>query len=249
MQPDLPHAPQQAAFHAALRLPEPPAGLTAPDPDEVARRFAVYRNNVRHSLTRALAARFPVVEALVGAEFFAALARLFQDAAPPTSPVLHEWGDGLPGFLDRFPPVAHLPWLGDVTRLELARGRAFHAADAAPVPAGALAVAQPEALRLILHPSVELFATPHPAVAIWQAHQPGAPRAPLPPGPEHALIGRRPDHAVIVERIGPGTHSVLARLADGAPLGLAAADTCPTEALTLLLRHGLIVAATTGDRP
>lgn len=249
MPPEPAHAATQAAFHAALWRPDPPEGLTAPVPEEVARRFAVYRNNVRHSLGRALAARFPVVEALVGAEFFAAMAGVFLAEAPPRSPVLQEWGAAFPGFLDRFPPVAHLPWLGCVARLEWARGRAVHAADAAPLPPEALAVPDPAPLRLRLHPSVTLWRSAHPAVSIWQAHQPGAGRGPLPAGPEHALIGRQPDFAVVVAPVDAGTHAVLAALAAGAPLGDAAAQADPTPALALLLRHGLIIAAHAGDAP
>lgn len=249
---DMSHAAMQHAFHAALWQTDPPEGLAAPAPDEpapdeLAQRFSVYRNNVQHSLRRALSARFPVVEALVGAEFFAAMARVFIAEAPPQGPVLLEWGADLPGFLERFPPIAHLPFLGDVARLELARGRACHAADAAPVAPDALTVPNLETLHLRLHPSVELYTSRHPAVGIWQAHQPGAERRPLGPGPEHALIGRCPDFSVIVAPVDAGTHAVIAALAAGAPLGLAAAQTDPTAALTLLLRHGLIVDAKAGD--
>ncbi len=249
MPPEPAHASTQAAFHAALWRPEPPAGLTAPAPDEVPRRFAVYRNNVRHSLSRALAARFPVVEALVGSEFFIAMAGVFIAAAPPRNPVLQEWGGAFPRFLDGFAPVAHLPWLGDVARLEWARGVAVHAADAAPAPADLLVAPDPEALQLRLHPSVALYRSAHPAVSIWQAHQPGAVRGPLPPGPEHALIGRQPDFTVVVLPVDPGSHAILAVLAAGEPLGRAAADADPTAALTLLLRHGLIAAPPTGETP
>ncbi len=244
-----PHAVAEAAFHAALWQAGPPPGLAAPDPSETARRFAVYRNNVHHGLTRALAARFPVVAQLVGDPFFAAMARLFIADAPPENPVLLSWGAAFPAFLDGFPPLAHLPWIGDVARLELARGRAYHAADAAPVPPDALAVANPERLRLALHPSVELFASPHPAVRIWEAHQPGAtPGASPGSGPDHALVARAPGFVVIVASLDGGTHRVLSRLSAGARLGEATGEDDPTPALTLLLRHGLI-AAITGDAP
>jgi hypothetical protein len=249
MPPEPCHAATQAAFHAALWQADPPAGLTAPRPDEVARRFAVYRNNVRHGLTRALAARFPVVEALVGTDFFAAMARVFIAGAPPSDPVLLGWGAELPAFLDRFPPVAHLPWLGDVARLEMARGRAYHAADATPASPEALGLPDPSPLRLVLHPSVTLFASRYPAVAIWQAHQPGADRRPLPPGPEHALIGRAPDLTVAVQPVDAATHAVLRALAGGATLGQAAGIADPAPALTLLLRHGLITDIRSGDLP
>ncbi len=250
MRPEPTHAALQGAFHAALWSDLVPEGLAAPASDEVARRFSVYRNNVQHGLTRALAARFPVIEALVGVEFFTAMARVFAAGAPPRDPVLMRWGDAFPGFLERFPPVAHLPWLGDVAQLEFARGRAYHAADAAPVPVEALQVPDLEALHLVLHPSVTLFASPHPAVRIWQAHQDGArPSGPVGPGPDHALIARDPGLAVIVEPLDPGSHAVLAALAGGQPLGQAAALADPTAALTLLIRHGLIAATHQGDTP
>jgi hypothetical protein len=249
MRPE-PHAAVASAFHAALWRETAPEGLIAPDPSEVARRFAVYRNNVHHGLTRALAARFPVVEQLVGGEFFTAMARLFIAASPPRDPVLLAWGEAFPAFLDAFPPLAHLPWIGDVARLELARGRAYHAADAAPPAPETLAVAHPERLCLVLHPSVELFASPHPVVRIWQAHQPGAtPGAPLGAGPDHALIARAADFAVIVAPLDAATHGILALLSAGHPLGEAAGDADPTLALTLLVRHGLIAGIASGDTP
>lgn len=241
MRHDLSHAETEAAFNAALWGPEPPAGITAPEQSEVAQRFKVYRNNVQHSLTRALAARFPVIEQLVGAAFFTAMARVFIASAPPSDPVMLYWGNSFAGFLDEFPPVAHLPFLGDVARLEFARGRACHAADADPVAPDALAVADIQSLRLALHPSVVLFTSSLPVVQIWQAHQTGASGAPLEPGPDHALIARQPDFTVIIERLEPNTFAVLSSLHDGETLGLAAEKADPTPALTLLLRHGLII--------
>jgi hypothetical protein len=243
---DQSHCEMESAFHAALWHPAPPPGITAPAPDEIARRFSVYRNNVQHSLTRALATRFPVIEALVGKDFFTAMARVFIAAAPPKNPVLLGWGEGFADFLAGFSPVAHLPFLGDVARLEFARGRAYHAADARPVPHDALAVPDPEALRLSLHPSVTLFVSRFPAVQIWQAHQDGIARPTLRPGPDHALIARQPDFAVIVEPIDAGTFAVLTALSKGEPLGRAALHTDPTPALTLLLHHSLISDTQTG---
>jgi hypothetical protein len=137
-----------------------------------------------------------------------------------------------------------------VARLELARGRAYHAADAAPVPTEALQTPDLETLLLVLHPSVVLFASPHPAVRIWQAHQDGArPSGPMDPGPDHALVARDPGFAVLVAQIDAGTHAVLAALAEGQQLGQAATLADPTAALTLLVRHGLIAATHRGETP
>lgn len=247
MLPEPGHAAIEAAFRVALSGDAPPDGITSVAPEETARRFAVYRNNVHHSLGRALAARFPVVEQLVGQAFFAALARAFVARKPPRNPVLMHWGGEFAEFLDGFPPVAGLPWLGDVARLEFARGQASHAADAAPLSAARLGAGDPAALCLVLHPSVRVFASRHPVVSIWAAHQPGAtPLGKVSPGPEFALIGRQQDFTVIVEPLDHGTHAVIAALALGMPLGHAAAEADPTTALTLLLRHELITDITTG---
>lgn len=249
MPPERSHAAQQSSFHAALWKTEAPAGITAHAPDEVAQRFAVYRNNVQHSLTRALAARFPVIEQLVGTEFFTAMARVFIAAQPPATPVLLHWGGAFPAFLDAFPPVAHLPFLGDVARLEYARGRACHAADAAPAALDALHGPDPETLRLALHPSVTLFSSIHPAVQIWQSHQADATRRALKAGPDYALIAREPDFTIIVVPTDHGTHAVLTALAAGRTLGEAASRAEPTTALTLLLRHQLVTHIQTGASP
>src|SRR5918911_1682786 len=70
------------------------------------RRFAVYRNNVYVSLVAALATRFPVCRALVGDDFFGAMARDFVAAHPPRSPLLMTYGDDFGDFIDGFAPAA-----------------------------------------------------------------------------------------------------------------------------------------------
>lgn len=231
LQPD--HAAVQAAFHAGLWLPEAPEGF---DP----RRFAVYRNNVQHGLSRALAARFPVIERLVGAPFFAAMARVFAAQHPPASPVLAEWGGDFADFLAGFPPLANLPYLPDVARLEWLRGVAFHAADAPVADAARLGQIAPERLVMRLAPCVMVYDARFPAVSIWQVNQPDAVARPLPPGPEYALIGRTPDFALVTELLDAAAHRILLALLKGQPFALAAGEDDPTPLLVLLLRHGLI---------
>ena len=208
------------AFRGALGGGALPPGLT--DTPEAQRRFAVYRNNVAVSLAGALAQRFPVIRRLVGEAFFAALARSFIAAHPPASPVLLDWGEAFPGFLAAFPPLAAYPYMADVARIEMARGRAYHAADAAALPAAALAGADPDRLRLHLHPSVQVLHLASPAVSIWAMNQPGAVQAPLPAGAEIALILRDRAFEVPVLSIGTGAAALLAALAAGASLTAAA---------------------------
>lgn len=224
-------------MQAALWRPETPEGLG--QAEGLDRRFAVYRNNVQHGLTRALAARFPVIERLVGPEFFTAVARLFAAAHPPASPVLSDWGAGFPSFLGAFPPAAALAYLPEVAQLEWLRGLAFHAADAPMVDPAALGAVDPARLVLRLAPSVQAFAATHPAVSIWAMNQPGAqPKAP-PKGPEYALIARDPGFALVTVPLAKDQHALLTALLEGQPLAQAA-QTDPTPLLALLLRHRLI---------
>lgn len=226
--------------------------------EEVTRRFDVYRNNVVHSLSRALAARFPVVERVVGAEFFAAMAPIFLKQSLPQSPLLLEWGKDFPAFLDGFPPLAALPWLGDVARLELARGAAYHAADMPCLPPEALmqAASDAGAARLVLHPSVTVLASRWAVVTAWAMNQPGATPAPLPVNkPEAALILRDRRDEVPVQEIGPGDLAFVAGLHRGETLLQAAAEGQaaepghePAGILTTLARRGALVGLHMGER-
>lgn len=207
-------------FASGLASGTLPSGLTAQAPEETARRFAVYRNNVAVSLASALSARFPVIERLVGAAFFAGMGQIYLVQHRPKSPVLHEWGESFPRFLADFPPLAAYPYMADVARIELARGRAYHAADAAPIAAPDLiaAAADPGSARLGLHPSVQVLRLATSAVSIWAANQPGAGVMTLPQGPEIALILRDPAFDVPVTLLAPGDAALITALQQGLTL-------------------------------
>lgn len=133
-------------------------------------RFNVYRNNFRITLHNALRTTFPAIERLVGAEFFAALANAFVERHPPRSPIMAQYGDAVPGFLDQCAPLAEFPYVADVARLEYARVQAYHAADGAgfdlhDAAAATAALNHPSAL----HPSVHIIASAFPVHAIWVA--------------------------------------------------------------------------------
>jgi len=257
----------QAAFARALFADALPAGL-APYPPEIARaRFAVYRNNVASSLIKALETRFPVIERLVGEAFFKGVAHAFIRAHPPRSPVLMEYGEAFPDFLAAFPPAQSLPYLADVARIEYARGEAYRAADAEPVPSAALAEftqADPASLCITLHPSLRLVASEHPAFSIWRMNQPGAtPQRIAAPQPETTLVAR-PHEGVITLALPPGETAFLAALqadphfARAAEAGFARDPSFePGYALGRAVSLGLVTAlalsadhqATTGDQP
>jgi hypothetical protein len=193
-----------------------PAGVVAHGGGTAAKRFAVYRNNVVAGLVNALRTRFPVIEAILGAECFAATARLFATTQPPRSPLMLLYGDAFPDFLAGFAPLAGLPYLADVARLEAARTRAYHAADAAPFDPAALRTLPADVLmhlRLGLHPSLQMLRSRHPIVTIWAMNSGEMPLAPVEEdAPEDALVIRS-DGAVRVQRLPVGAAAFMQALA------------------------------------
>ncbi|MBY6202332.1 DNA-binding domain-containing protein [Maritalea mobilis] len=180
----------QDAFAAALLdadAPVPP-GLTDPAGRPAPKRFAVYRNNVAASLIAALGDGFPVIKRLVGAEFFDAMAGVFFRACPPEDPRLPLWGGKFPGFLSAFPPVAHLPYLPDMARLELGLRQSYHAADARPLDVSHHDAGSVLSLRPRLAPATLVLSSPHPVLSIWRFNSSGGPKPA--PGPEDILIAR-----------------------------------------------------------
>lgn len=243
----------QTEFTTALLDAEraPPAGLIAADPAE---RFAVYRNNVVHGLSRALATGFPATEAIVGTEFFAAMASAYLRVSPPVSPVLLDYGATLPDFIARFEPAAELSYLPDVARLELAYTRAFHAADATSLPAGRLSEIPADrlgAVRVGLHPSLQILRSAHPVAEIWAMNTGRAPLGEIENWTAQDVLLLRPLYEVAVVALTPGEAEFLRQLQQGATLAQAAASALQeaeafdlAAALAALFTRGTIVAIT-----
>jgi len=208
----------ETAFAAALLDPS----RVAPPIAAHACRFSVYRNNVVVGLVDAMAETFPAVLALVGEPFFRAAAREFVRAHPPRSPVLVDYGDAFPDWIGAFPPASGVPYLADVARLEWAWSRAYNAADAAALPASALAESTPHELaetRPILHPSMTVVVSAHPVVSLWTEATGRAERSRLDlHKPESALVARPVDD-VEVRSIDRATAASLSALARGMTLG------------------------------
>jgi len=197
-----------------------PTGLTDPQGRPAGKRFEIYRNNVVLSLSDALADAFPVVEKLVGDRFFQAMAGVFVRMHPPKSPVLAQYGAGFADFLATFPPVAQLSYLPDIARLERARIGAYHAAEAAPIDAAALAALTPAQMadaRLGLHPSLHIVSSPFPVLAIWQKNT-DSPDITMPQGGQDVLIAR-PEDTVEMRQLPAGAADFLRSLQAGKSLG------------------------------
>lgn len=192
------------------------------------RHLQIYRNNVYAGLADALEAAYPAVARLVGDDCFRGCSYNYVRHAPPASGNLHDFGAHFPEFLASFAPVRALAYLPDVARLEWARHRAFHAADAAPFALDALATVAADhygSLQFNLHASVHLLASDYPLLRIWQINQPDASAddtVDLSEGGVKLLVARR-DLVVEIETIGAGEFALLNAFANRATFAAAAA--------------------------
>lgn len=214
-------AERQKGFARSLLDPEraAPIGLLGPDGICSARRYGVYRNNVVVGLADAIALNFPAVRRIVGEEFFRALAVEFVRVYPPNSPVLLGYGARFAEFLEGFPPVAQLPYLPDVARIEHAWIESYNAADADALTVESLAFIKHESLahlQLELHPSLRLVQSRYPAFTIWEMNGTSGEPAPVDLGlGGEAVLVVRPEAEVIVQELPLGGAEFIEALADG----------------------------------
>ncbi|MES2990677.1 MAG: DNA-binding domain-containing protein [Pseudomonadota bacterium] len=171
-------AGRQRALLAALGPPGavvdvPAVDLLRETGARVARGLEAYRANAESIAERALAAAFPTVKSLVGADDFAHLAREFRHAHPPARGDLGEWGAAMPDWLGAHRGLAAWPWLADCARLDLAVHCNERAEDAT-LDAASLSLlesADPELLWLRLMPGTALLRSHWPIGAIHAAHR------------------------------------------------------------------------------
>lgn len=190
----------------------------------------VYRNNHRGNLHDALAGAYPVIEQLVGKDFFLMLARRYIEQHPSRSGNLHHYGEQMVNFVAAFGPAQGLPYLPDVAALEWACHRAYFADDAGTLDIIRLAQISPEQypdLILHIHPASHVVRSAYPIASIWHAHQPGAStdfHIDLDSGASIALVSRK-DDVVRVGELAEADAAWLQGIQAGIPLGEATAAT------------------------
>jgi hypothetical protein len=235
------HGAAEGALAAHVAVPRGP----------VAVRVNVYRNTAQTSLIDVLAAAFPVVQRIVGAEYFVKLAREFVTSAPPRLAHLSAYGNGLSGFIAARAEDHRLPYLADVARLEWARAEAYFAADAALCDPATLITGNVGDLRFTPHPATRLVRAAFPIMTIWRANQPDNANVPqIDMGVDETALISRPGMAVITRQISEGDAALLEALMADKLLGEAAEAALSREssfdlqaALDLHLRHGTFAAA------
>ena len=246
----------QGGFAAALvdpgQLPTA-AHLMAGDSTIAADRLAIYRGNALANARKALSGAYPVIERLVGAEFFEGLSREYLRRHPSRSGDLNEYGDAFASFLSDFPHVRELPYLPDVARLEWAAHRAHYAADVPPFDLARLAAIAPERqgeLRFGFNPAVSMLASRFPIDRIWNVNQPdfeGEPTVDLDAGPCRVMVVR-PRFRVQVRALSTGAFVWIDAAARGGTLGRALEAALEVDAAfdlgdtlaTLIADHAII---------
>lgn len=214
-------------------------GGTAPGirsaPPGRAARLSVYRNNFYANLTGALRSTYPVVEKLVGIDFFEHVARQYILRFPSITGNLHDYGENFNEFLAAYPAAASLPYLGDVARLEWSWHEVFHAPACRPAFNLAALDAIPEErhgeLRFEFNRAVRVIASLYPVLRIWEVNQDdyhGDGHVHLDDGACRLLVIQR-DRNVEFHELGTGEHAWLQSLAIDRDLQSAFEDAQQTD--------------------
>lgn len=186
-------------------------------------RLAIYRDNVFSNYREALRAVYPVIEKLVGRQFFDHAANRYIAVTHSASGDLHHYGATFADFIRGFPELEPLVYLHDVARLEWMIHESFHAADYPAIALDSLNDISPErfeALNFILHPACRMLASGYPVQHIWRANQPGAAEEmiDLSEGGMNLLVAR-PQYEVELRELKTGEFVMLAEFAAGRGFG------------------------------
>lgn len=188
-------------------------------------RIGVYRNNLREGFIKALALDYPVVEKLVGTEFFRQTALDFQLQHPSSAGDLARAGAPFADYLRRRFSDGDFGWLPDVAALEWALQCVAIAPECEAVPIAALGDIPPDRYEDLVFdpaPATRLVESRFPVVRIWQTNQPqaAAESVDLDSGGDHVLVRRRGDELEFV-RLSAADFTFARMLARRTPLGLA----------------------------
>ncbi len=214
----------QTDFVAAIMDPAlaTPNHIVDPNGNPTDKRFNVYRNNVISSLLEAMSQAFPIVEKLVGHEFFREMARIYIRNNPPSSPLMMFYGKNFPKFIENFEPAKSVPYLSDIARLEFARRVTYFAGDASPPPKAVLDGVDPEKIAeccFVLRPALNVISSKFPIYDIWKRNFDDK-EHPIGKSAQDALI-TRPYMEVLVQPVPVGTKTFIDLLRIGVSLGVA----------------------------
>ena len=233
--------------------------MIVPNELTTTQKLSIYRNNIFISLTEALAQTFPVVEKLVGEDFFAFTANIFIKKHPPKQGPLFEYGEEYPIFLTAFEPASSLPYLPDIARLEWAMNTSYHAKNIEPIDAKHLSIYTENEfslLKLDPHPSIRLISSDFPIYDIWLMNQNKSTDTNIELDKKSNTIVYRPEEQVMLRELDDDVFAFVESLSFNLTIenSYAAAlrinpDFDPAMTLVDLLSMGLFSAAINNTRP
>jgi hypothetical protein len=134
--------------------------------------MGIYQNNAFGNITHSLALTYPVIQKLVGDDFFRAMCSEYISVTWPESGNLDDYGSDFPHFIAEFEHAKHLHYLCDVARLEWAFHQSSLAINAKTTDWSTLAQADNIlTLKFILSPSVSFLSSTFPIDKIWNLNQ------------------------------------------------------------------------------
>lgn len=151
--------------------------LIVPSDLSAIERLNIYRNNTFITLTDALESTFPVVQKLVGDDFFNYMASEYIKTSPPIPGPLSEYGDNFSCFIEDFKPASSLSYLSDIARLEWLLNVSYYSKDLPPLyikDLSSFTELQLPKLKFHFHPSCKTLRSNHPIDQIWKMNQEGS---------------------------------------------------------------------------
>lgn len=132
--------------------------------------LAIHRNNIKASLQNALRETYPLINKIIGNDFFDYTAKIYRQRYPSRSGNLSDYGEHFADFLTAFEPVKDLIYLPEIAKFEWASHCLYFAAEhTCHFDANALTSLPTEQYDQIcfdLHPALQLIQFHFPILRI-----------------------------------------------------------------------------------
>jgi uncharacterized protein len=189
-------------------------------------RLGIYRRQLHAAFARTLALEFPVIERLVGGEYFQRLAREFQAVHPSRSGNLQHIGAPFAAFLRQRFSSGPYDYFADVAELEWAVEECSVAPEAPAFDLNALRSVDPARyadLQFAVHPACRLIGSRYPLLDIWRANLSGCTAGTsidLASGAARLLVQRRAQ-AIVFHALNVPEFAFLEKISQDCSLGAA----------------------------
>ncbi len=208
-----------------------------PGADEIS-AAAVYRNGFLRGSIEALRNSYPVVEQLVGDEYFDLLAENYVTRYPPQQATLVNYGKSFPQFLEQQLEQHGLAYLPDFARLDQAWLRAYFAEDSTILSEDNIEQWQQagndiENLVATLPASAELLTLEHGIRTTWltlKSNKTLAGNTRIDAREEHLLLWRDVEHQIRVRELNRAELAFLQTLGKNSTLAQAAVSALELDA-------------------